>query len=207
MQTQIAELSSEFKKLETTTETLKSQLNETTAKKRSLNDQLINSDFIVENLKRQLQESKSSSDLITNDLQYQIESLKIVNNNISKTNCDLHNQIFNQNTSISLSSSISLSQAEIQYNELQKINLDLNDQIKKLSNNNSILLAEGNRLLNEHNALKTTAELMMKEGNSLLREKNHLLIQLRNAENNQTLTTQKFNAEISKLKKDLCELK
>ena len=48
---------------------------------------------------------------------------------------------------------------------------------------------------------------MMKEGNSLLKEKTHLLIQLRNAENNQTLTKQKFNAEISKLKKDLCELK
>ena len=145
--------------------------------------------------------------MITNDLQFQIESLKIDNKKLSKINCDLQNQNFNLNTSISLSSSISLSQAEIQYNELQKINLDLNDQIKKLSNNNSILLAEGNRLLNEHNALKTTAELMMKEGNSLLRVKNHLLIQLRNAENNQTLTTQKFNAEISKLKKDLCELK
>ena len=207
MQTQIAELSSEFKKLETTTETLKSQLNETTAKKRSLNDQLLNSDLIVENLKRQLQESKSSSDLITNDLQFQIESLKIDNKKLSKINCDLQNQNFNLNTSISLSSSISLSQAEIQYNELQKINLDLNDQIKKLSNNNSILLAEGNRLLNEHNALKTTAELMMKEGNSLLREKNFLHVQLRDAENNQSLTTQKFNAEISKLKKDLCEFK
>ena len=155
--------------------------------------------------------------MIINKLQYQIESFKIENDklkndkrNLSKTNCDLKNQIFILNSSISLSSSLpsgSLSQAEIQFDKLQKINLDLNDQIKKLSTNNSILLAEGNRLLNEHNALKTSAELMMKEGNSLLREKNFLLVQLRDAENNQSLTTQKFNAEISKLKKDLCELK
>ena len=66
-----------LKNCKTTTETLKCQLNETTAKNRSLNDMLINSDLIVENLKRQLQESKSSSDLITNGLQNQIESLKI----------------------------------------------------------------------------------------------------------------------------------
>ena len=193
--------------METTTETLKSQLNETTTKKRSLNDQLINSDLIVENLKRQLQESKSSSDLITNDLQFQIESLKIDNKKLSKINCDLQNQNFNLNTSISLSSSISLSQAEIQYNELQKINLDLNDQIKKLSYNNSILLAEGNRLLNEHNALKETAELMMKEGNSLHKEKEILFIQLRDAENNQSISTQKLKNQIIKLKKDLSEIK
>jgi chromosome segregation ATPase len=210
-------LKSQLNESKKSSESLNSQLNETNAKVKDLNDQLKNSVLICEDVKRQLNESKTSFDLMHNGLQYQLECLKIENvkhknenRKLSRTNCDLQNQNFNLNASISLSSTPStgsLSQAEIQSNELKDINLSLTDQIKKLRNHNTILLGEGNRLFNEHNALKISAELMMTEGNSLLKEKNLLLIQLRDAKNDQSLKTQKLNAEISKLKKDLCELK
>jgi chromosome segregation ATPase len=180
---------------------------------RELTNKLIDHDV----LQTEMNLNKSYTFDQLNEFQSQIGLLKIENEKLkndlkklTKTKSDFENQVFNLNASFSLSSSLStssLTQADIQLNELKKINLSLNDQIKELTNYNSILFGEGNRLLNEHNALKETAELMMKECNSLHKEKEILFIQLRDAENNQSISTQKLKTQIIKLKKDLIAIK